>query len=224
MPRIPRFTINDGFYHVLCRGHNKREIFHEDSDFLKYLKTLREAKTVYSLKIYHFSLIPNHVHLIINAQKGEDLTKAMRFLNQNYAQYYRAKYGGCGYVWQDRFKSFLIQSGIYLIRCGIYIELNSVMAGLANNPEDYRWSSCGVYVSGKKSNLIDIDPEYAAISENKDERRRVYSEYLRDGLKEKRSLQRYFRDGVYGDEGFVEKLKKSGLQQRTWHKGRPKND
>ncbi|PIX15008.1 MAG: hypothetical protein COZ15_05360 [Elusimicrobia bacterium CG_4_10_14_3_um_filter_49_12_50_7] len=224
MPRKPRFTIDDGCYHVLSRGHNKRKIFHEDSDFFKYLKILKAAKIAYSFKIYHFSLIPNHVHLILNTKKGEDLTMAMRFINQHYAQYYRSKYGGSGYVWQDRFKSFLIQSGIYMLRCGIYIELNSVMAGLVNNPEDYRWSSSGIYISGKKSDLVDFDPEYEAISGNKDERRRVYLKYLRDGLKEKRSLKRYFREGAYGDAAFIKKLKKSGLRQSTWRKGRPKND
>ena len=224
MPRIPRFTIDNGFYHVLCRGHNKREIFHEDSDFLKYLKMLREAKITYSVKIYHFTLMPNHVHLILNLVKGDDLSKAMRFLNQRYAQYYRAKYSGSGYVWQGRFKSFLIQSAIYLMRCGRYIELNSVIAGLVTNPEDYRWSSCNVYVRGKKSNLVDIDPEYEAISKNIAERNKIYSEYLRDGLQEKRSLKRYFRDGAYGDNEFIEKLKNIGLRQRTWHVGRPKND
>jgi len=222
MPRIPRFTINDGFYHVLCRGHNKRDIFHTANDFLKYLKLLWEAKITYDLKIYHYTLMSNHIHLILNLAKGEDLCKAMSFLNQQYAQYYRAKYGGCGYVWQGRFKSFLIQRKIYLIRCGRYVELNSVIAGIVRAPENYRWSSCGVYIGDKKSNLVDIDPEYAALSECPVERKKIYSEYLRDGLQEKRSLERYFRAGAYGDKIFVEKLKKNGLRQRSWHPGRPK--
>jgi putative transposase len=38
-------------------------------------------------------------------------------------------------MWQDRFKSNIIDTDIYLLQCGKYIELNPLRAGLVTSPE-----------------------------------------------------------------------------------------
>jgi len=224
MPRKPRFTINNGFYHVLSRGHNKKTIFHNDRDFSKYLKLLLTGKISYGLKIYNYTLMSNHVHLIIMSPTGVNLSRGMRFLNQTYAQYYRAKYGGVGYVWQGRFKSFLIQSGRYLLTCAGYIEINPVKAGIVSKPWNYRWSSCRAYISDYKNKLLDLNPEYLGLSNEIVERRKTYAQFLQEEIneaKERRNLERYFRAGVCGDREFIKRLEKKGLRQTGWHRGRP---
>ncbi|MBI5573521.1 MAG: transposase [Elusimicrobia bacterium] len=221
MARKSRFVVDNGTYHVFCRGHNKQKILHDNYDFSKYLNIFAECKEKHNLKLHHYVLMPNHPHLIIKAITGFDLSNAMRTLNQTYAQYYRAKYGGAGYVWQDRFKSFVIQDGLYLLECGRYIELNPVRAGIVISPENYRWSSYRFYAFGEKNDLIDANPEYCGLSDNSVMRMKKYIEFVKDGFKEKRKLLRYFREGVYGDENFIEKLKKNGLEKIKWRKGRP---
>ena len=221
MARPLRFIVDNGIYHVLSRGHNRRQIFHDEDDFTKYLEILLKSKEKYDLKLYHYALMTNHIHLIIMVPQSANLSNAMRDLNQTYAQCYRMKYGGVGYVWQGRFKSFLIQNGVYLLQCGRYIEINPVVAGLVKNPEDYRWSSCGNYISGKRDKLVDMDPEFLSLSENLEDRKKIYEEFLKDGLKEKRSIERYFKAGAYGDENFIGILKQRGLKQVTWKVGRP---
>lgn len=188
MARIARFVVDNGFYHVFCRGHNKQNIFHEENDFLKYLKILSESKVQYQLSLYHYVLMSNHPHLIVQAPTGNDLSSFMRKFNQTYAQYFRAKYGGVGYVWQDRFKSFLIQEGNYLLACGRYIELNPVRAGIVKDPKDYRWSSYRHYALGETSKIVDLNPAFLALSGNPELRRKKYILFVQDGIKEKRGL------------------------------------
>lgn len=221
MGRQRRFTIDNATYHVFSRGHNKQTIFHQEEDFEKYLKLLAENKQKYNTKIYHYVLMNNHTHLIIYTEEGEDLSNFMRNLNQSYAQYYRLKYGGVGYVWQDRFKSFVIQDGIYLLECGRYVELNPVRAEVVEKPERYKWSSCKVYVLGQYDNIVDYDPEFLGLANDKERCRVLYIEFLNDGLNERRGLDRYFKSGAYGDKSFIERLKNEGLKQTTWRVGRP---
>ena len=221
MSRRPRFTVENGTYHIMSRGHNKKNIFHEISDFRRYKSILINAKRKYSIEVYHYTLMTNHVHLILMVPEPLHLSKSMRLVNQSYAQYYRKKYGGVGYVWQDRYKSFLIQKGIYLLECGRYVELNSLRAGIAGKLGNYEWSSCRAYLDGKNTELVTLDPEYMAISANPIQRRKKYMQFLIDGINEKRTLTRYFKDGVYGDKKFVRKLTEMGLKRLNWRMGRP---
>lgn len=223
MPRLKRFTIENGNYHILSRGHNRQNIFHNDDDFKKYLELLKINKQKFDVKIYHYSLMSNHIHIILNSPTGEVLTKMMRGVNQNYAQYYRKKYGGCGYIWQDRFKSFLIENGRYLLVSGRYVEINPVVAGLVKLPEGYKWSSYHVYAFGEKNDIIDFNPEYIGLSDTIETCQKLYKEFVMDGIKEKesRSEERFFRDGVFGTKEFIEQLKNMGLSQKWSHSGHP---
>jgi len=190
MPRLKRFTIENGNYHVLSRGHNKKRIFHDNNDFKKYLELVKINKSNYDVKIYHYSLLGNHIHIILASPDGELLSKMMRGINQGYAQYYRKKYGGCGYVWQDRFKSFLIEDGRYLLISGRYVELNPVIAGLSKFPEEYKWNSYRVYAFGEKNDIIDLNPEYLGLAEDIKRRRKAYREFVMEGIKKRKNVSK----------------------------------
>lgn len=224
MPRIARFTIENGTYHILSRGHNQQNIFHEKKDYKKYLILFVEYKELCSLEIYHYCLMSNHIHFILKSPDGDTLSKAMRGINQRYAQYYRKKYGGSGYLWQDRFKSYLIQDGRYLFVCGRYVELNPVKAGICAKPEDYRWSSYKVYAFGAYDPLVSLNPEYLSLSTNPERRSKIYRSFLADGLTERRDINRYFKEGALGDKNFINSLKAKGLRNVWSHKGQPRKN
>ena len=137
MPRKARFTIDNGIYHVMVRGNNRAVIFHDEEDFKFYLELLKENKEKYRLKVFHYVLMNNHVHFIIQALKGKDLSEAIKRINVTYTRYYRKRYKGIGHFFQDRFKSFLIERGRYLLESGRYVELNPVRAGMVCIPEEY---------------------------------------------------------------------------------------
>jgi len=219
MPRIARFTIDNGIYHVMTRGNNRQKIFQCDSDNLFYLKLLKKYKIKHRVKIYHYILMTNHAHIIIAAPTGKDLSNFMKGLNVLYTVYYRKNYGGVGHFFQDRFKSFVIQSGIYLLECGRYIELNPVKAGIVKFPGDYRWSSYPAYAFGRKNDLVNINPEYESLGINIEERQRVYREFIQQSGFEKRDENRFFRVGAYGSKKFLKDMKVRGLKSRWSHSG-----
>jgi len=222
MARMARFTVEDGIYHVMTRGNNKQTIFHSEGDFKTYLKFLKENKTKFNIKIYHYALMRNHVHLILKAATGKNLSDMMKRLNVFYTNYYRKKYGGVGHFFQDRFKSFIIQSGSYLLECGRYVELNPVKAGIVRFPGEYRWSSYTVYAAGQKSDLVDISPEYEGLSEKPEVRQRNYKEFVEQEETEKRDEGRFFRVGAYGSKEFVKRMQERGLRSRWAHSGTPR--
>lgn len=102
----------------------------------------------------------NHIHIIMKSPDGKNLSGAMKSVNVSYTKYYRRKYKGVGRFFQDRFKSFIIQGGKYLLECGRYVELNPVRAGIVGSPGSYKWTSYRVYVQNEKNELVDIDPGF----------------------------------------------------------------
>jgi len=141
MARVSRLFIDNACYHVYVRGNQKRTVFGHDDDCERYLNMVKRAKMRYGILLYAYCLMPNHVHMLIDAARGRDISKYMHWLNRGYAAYYNTKYATVGHVWQGRFKSKPIVKGAYLIHCATYIEANPVRAGLVRDIADYKWSS-----------------------------------------------------------------------------------
>jgi len=141
MPRSARVLLENSCYHIINRGNQKQSIFLEKLDFENYLEILKHYKNKYYFKLYAYCLMPNHIHLIIDVRKTNDLAKIMQGLTQVYSVWFNNKYNKVGRLWQGRFKSMLIQKDKYLIDCLIYIELNPVRANIISSPGEYTWCS-----------------------------------------------------------------------------------
>jgi hypothetical protein len=81
-----------------------------------------------------------------------DLGRFMKVLKQRFSQWYN---GRChpvrrtGTLWEDRYRSVLVESGLALQAMALYIDLNPVRAGLVTDPKDYRWCGYGEAAAGQ---------------------------------------------------------------------------
>jgi len=120
MPRTARIAPQEFVYHILTRGNNKQDVFKDDEDFLKYIDIIKKYKEKYLFKLYHYVLMTNHVHLVMETtEAGGELAQIMKGINLSYAQHYKKKYKYTGHFWQDRFKSIIISKDFGLRQlCG----------------------------------------------------------------------------------------------------------
>ena len=141
MPRLTRITYQNAYYHIITRGNQKQLVFSDRSDYEKYLSILQRYKKQAGFKLYAYCLMPNHVHLILKIVEPTILSKTMKRINLSYTLYFNFKYKKVGHLWQDRFKSKIINSENYVLDCINYIENNPVRASIAPKATDYIWSS-----------------------------------------------------------------------------------
>lgn len=222
MPRTARLVINGGIYHVLTRGNNGQTVFHDASDYQRYLQLLATYKQEYEFKVYHYALMPNHVHLIMEIPRGQTLGKAMLGLNLSYSLFYRKRRRYTGHLWQGRFKSLLIDREVYLLECGRYVELNPVRGGLVRQPEAYPWSSYRAYAHGLDNPLVDHDPLYETLGDTPEAQQRHYQRFIQDGLREEPPID-LLRNRFIGSSAFVKELESVfGLSAVRGHRGRPR--
>lgn len=155
MPRLARVKGCDCSYHVMIRSISEVPLYREASDKDRYLKTMKKYQDVFDFKVYAYCLMDTHAHFIIYAN-GADISKVMQGLNQSYAQYFNRKYMRHGHLFQDRFKSKIIEDDRYLISLSGYIHNNpSDIAGYGNRIADYPYSSLGIFL-GKRSDTFRI--------------------------------------------------------------------
>ncbi|MFA5199972.1 MAG: transposase [Candidatus Omnitrophota bacterium] len=151
MPRESRKISEQACYHIITRGNQKQTVFKEVADYQKYLLLLIRYKNKFKFKLYAFCLMPNHIHLLMEVQKSNRLNKIMRGVNLGYTLYFNRKYKKVGHLWQDRFKSKIIEKDAYLLECIKYIENNPIRSSLVNSINEYPWSSYNF----KENNILD---------------------------------------------------------------------
>ena len=144
MARKAREKGESGIYHIILRGNGRQEIFHDDEDFIRFIETLDRYKTETKMKVHGWCLMHNHIHLLLEEGK-EELSATMKRIGVSFVWFYNRKYDITGHLFQDRFKSEIIDSDEYLMTVIRYIHQNPIKAGLAIKPAGWKWSSCAGY-------------------------------------------------------------------------------
>src|SRR5690606_6920396 len=137
--------------HIMVRGNAKQDIFIDDQDKRKFVKTILQKRNEGLFKIYAFCIMNNHAHLVVKELK-ESISKFMKRITTSYAFYFNAKYERIGHVFQDRFRSEIIKNDSYLLSVIRYVHNNPEKANISYK-EDYTWSSYREYISFVNSNL-----------------------------------------------------------------------
>lgn len=141
MPRKARLISPTQVYHVMLRGIDRRNIFMEDDDFLSFLQCLKIAQAKDSLEIMAFCLMDNHVHLIVKEEDYGMLSISMHRIANAYAKYHNHKYERCGHLFENRFKSQVIDTDRYFLRALRYVHRNPILASMVTSVGAYPWSS-----------------------------------------------------------------------------------
>jgi putative transposase len=177
MARKPRIVMDNGYYHIIQRGNDRRKVFRAGADYKYFYLLLKKYLAKYPSRLYHYCLMSNHLHLLIEVTAANDLSKLMQGVNLSYTLYYKKRYKFTGSLWQGRYKSIPIEKDEYLIECGRYIERNPVRAGIVGDPKDYFFSSYNFYAHGLGSDIITQDVLYERLGHDEDTRQAKYREY-----------------------------------------------
>lgn len=220
MPRTKRLIPVNLAMHIISRGNNSQNVFHQEKDKIHYYSLLRNLKGEDKITVFHYCLMNNHIHLIVWLNDQSRLSRFMKQVNLCYFNYYKKIYGYSGHLWQDRFKSNIIDTDSYLLQCGKYIELNPVRAGIVNLPEEYRFSSYSHYAKGVYDPIVTDSPTYLGLSDSLEKRRKRYIEFVVDSyIINSENLSRHL---FIGSETFIKKLEKYyEIRDLKLKRGRP---
>jgi putative transposase len=178
MARQPRGEFPGAYYHVMSRGNNKQDIFYNNSDRVRFLKTLEKAVAASRWECYAFCLMDNHYHLVVHTPEST-LANGMKYLNGVYTQWFNSKYGRVGHLLQGRFYSKFIEQEAHLMAMVRYIVQNPIRSGISADITGWEWSSYAA-TSGAAPcpDFLDIDFFLGLFSDNMAAARSAYREYV----------------------------------------------
>lgn len=152
--RRARVTYKGAFHHAMNRGYDGKEIFFNSKEKELFIELLGKNAKDLQVRILAYCLMDNHYHLIIENSSGL-MPDFFKQLNGQFGTIFRKRNGGRGYVFQDRYKSMLIQDDSYLLLSVAYVLNNPVRAGLVEDFLAYEWSSASLYFSKESSDVVD---------------------------------------------------------------------
>lgn len=153
MARSLRIQYPGAIYHVTHRGNERKAIFSDNKDRLRFLEIFTQSIETYDIWTYSFVLMSNHFHLLVETPLG-NLGEFMRYLNITYTSYFNRRHKRTGPLYQGRYKSVLIEKDAYFSIVSRYIHLNPVrVKDIAKKPVEerlnvlwnYKWSSLPGY-------------------------------------------------------------------------------
>lgn len=176
MARLPRFFVPDLPLHVIQRGNNRAPIFVEPDDLAFYRTCLAYAGRRCRVAVHAYVFMTNHVHLLATPKLAISMARMMQSIGRVYVQYFNARHGRTGTLWEGRYKAAIVDDERYLVTCMRYVELNPVRAGMVIEPSDYRWSSHRANALGENDDLLEPHPTYQRLGISPKERQAAYRE------------------------------------------------
>ncbi|MCR1972385.1 dnaA protein helix-turn-helix [Clostridium cochlearium] len=160
LPRSARIKTDNSIFHIMVRSISEINLFQTDFDKKQYLNFIKFYQNIFHFKVYAYCLMNNHGHLIIDAN-GADISKIMHGINLKYSLNFNKRYKRHGHLFQDRFKSKIIDTEKYLITASAYIHNNPVdIQRFSKHPEKYKFSSLAVYLGLKKDPFKIVDEDF----------------------------------------------------------------
>ncbi len=157
MPRANRYLLPGYVVHLTHRCHNREFFFRFQRDRRIYRWWLWEAIRRHPISLLAYALTSNHVHWLVQVHEPQQLSRCVELVHGCAAQQFIRRKNRSGAFWADRFHITLVESGEYLWRCLLYIELNMVRAGVVPHPADWAWCSYSELRSGRhRHQILDV--------------------------------------------------------------------
>lgn len=215
MARPLRISYPNAFYHVTCRGNDRRAIFRDDEDRKRFLELLTSALEIFTIRVHAYVLMSNHFHLILETAKA-NLSEFMRQFNISYTGYYNRRHRRIGHLYQGRFKAIVVDQDSYLLELSRYVHLNPIRIkpkAQRAAPErireinQFRWSSLPGYLDRKrKASWITYEAVLGYVGGSREK----YAAFVQEGIRQGFGTpwDNLLAQMVLGDRNFVERLKR----------------
>ena len=132
MPRQARLDAPGTLHHVMVRGIERRVIFRDELDRADFVTRLAALVKIGALVIYAWALLPNHAHLLVRTG-SRPLPRSMRSLLTGYAGAFNRRHKRVGHLFQNRYKSIVVEEEPYLLELVRYLHLNPLRAKILSD-------------------------------------------------------------------------------------------
>ena len=211
MPRLPRVYVEGILYYVTSQSGHNETLFVDAADYQNYISLIDTYKKQYGFKLFSYTLMPTHLHLLIELRHNIPISTIMHDLNSLYTKNFNSRYGKKGHLFQERFKAVLTEKEPYLLPLTRYIHLHPKREKLVDDPKDYLYSSHQQFIDPEKRDYPAMREEIEEIFKILNGREKDFEDYVTKGdTKEIKDFGKLLhRKRILGSKEFAERMEKA---------------
>ncbi len=175
----------------MVRGLERRAIFRDDQDRVDFVARLAALAAQGALTVYAWALLPNHAHLLLRSGPA-GLPRFMRRLLTGYAGTFNRRHKRVGHLFQNRYKSIVVEEERYLVELVRYLHLNPVRAQVVpdlRTLDRYPWTGHSALLGTVPRAWQDTRPVLAQFGPTTARARKAYRALVAAGLPQAGSLR-----------------------------------
>jgi REP element-mobilizing transposase RayT len=168
----------------MVRGIEGRSIFADDKDRQEWIDRLATVATETGLTVIAWALLPNHLHLLVRTG-ARPLATVMRRLLTGYAGAFNRRHKRAGHLFQNRYKSILVEEEPYLLELVRYIHANPLRAKTVSDLDaldGYPWTGHSAIMGRTSRPWQAVGEVLGRFEQQSRAARRRYREYVAEGL------------------------------------------
>jgi len=172
----------------MVRGIEGSRIFRDPHDYEDFLNRLATSATAKRLAVYAWALLPNHIHLLVRTGT-QPLARSMRSLLTGYAGAFNRRHRRHGHLFQNRYKSIVVEEEAYFLELVRYLHLNPLRAGLAQDLSEldrYPYGGHSALMGAVERPWQATDEVLSRYAPRLAEARRRYSVFVAEGAEQGR--------------------------------------
>jgi REP element-mobilizing transposase RayT len=173
--------VEGGLYHVYNRFARGESVFSDPEEAIDFVELLREVKRRDELTVFAWALLSNHYHIALRTS-AIPLSRTMQYVQGTYSRRFNRRWRRTGPLWQSRYQARVINDQESFDRVMVYVHLNPVRAGLAEDPSEYAFCGHRELMGKVKDPLVDVDQALIGFGETLKQARRHYSARVRAGI------------------------------------------
>jgi putative transposase len=191
MARPLRLEYDGAVHHVTIRGNQRGIIFQDNRDRERFIEKLAESVERYEIHLYLYTLMTNHVHMVLETPRG-NLSQFMHRLQTAYTVFYNRKHNLSGHLLQGRFGSSVVNEDEHILKLSRYVHLNPVFIKANRRKSDreriellrqYPWSSYRSYIGrSKRLEFVDYRPVLNMMGGLKKNQASTYRRFVETGI------------------------------------------
>jgi len=170
-------------YHIYNRGNNRRTIFYDEQDYLRFLSLIRKYISP-AMKVYTYALLPDHFHVAVEVrpidqlpplfiERPRTINNSAGHLQNAYAKYFLYKYRKTEIsgLFEHRFERKPITSQRQLVNTIHYVNFNGHHHGYVSDPHDYLYTSLQELLCPTVESFVDREAVYRLFGDEVEFRR-----------------------------------------------------
>jgi putative transposase len=182
--RLKRFHESGQTHFLTFSCYRRRPLLNAIESRLIFESALERVRLRFSLRVYGYVVMPEHVHLLLSEPDGinnpdgvpfkpsvglsggespHTLSDAIKSLKQGVS---RRLISEAEHFWQKRYYDFNVRDHPQFMEKLRYIHRNPVQRGLCKNPEDWQGSSFLHYATGRQGG-VEIESEWVSRKRNR---------------------------------------------------------